>query len=183
VSSSGHRCTWSVCSQLRGAPNLPGCGRAFTAAGTTTSAVAGLTHSDLFWAVVLEAAAASGLAAYLALLPHKKPIQRWHLRGLTLCNLQRHTDRCFGRTLHCLLQPRLIAGVIEVPAAHGWSRVVLGFALVWREYGTLLAPPNGTGGLSAWEPDRNTPPEGLTWRFEYPLLTVADPWSPGLMAR
>ena len=37
--------------------------------------------------------------------------------------------------------------------------------------------------LSAWESDRITPPEGLTWRFDCPLLTVAGPWLPGLMGR
>jgi len=25
-----------------------------------------------------------------------------------------------------------------------------------------------------------TPPQGLTWRFDCPLLTVIDPWLPGL---
>jgi hypothetical protein len=40
--------------------------------------------------------------------------------------------------------------------------------------------------LSAWEPDRITPSEDLTWRYEYPLVTVADLWLPAnglLMAR
>jgi hypothetical protein len=37
--------------------------------------------------------------------------------------------------------------------------------------------------LSAWEPDRITPLEGLTCWFDCPLLTVTDPWLPGLMAR
>ena len=37
--------------------------------------------------------------------------------------------------------------------------------------------------LSAWESDRITLSEGLTWWFDYPLLTVTDPWLPGLMAR
>ena len=41
------------------------------AVGTAMSLVAGLAHGDLFWAVVADAAAASGLAAYLA-LPIKK---------------------------------------------------------------------------------------------------------------
>jgi hypothetical protein len=37
--------------------------------------------------------------------------------------------------------------------------------------------------LSAWESDRIASPERLTWRFDCPLLTVIDPWSPVLMAR
>jgi hypothetical protein len=37
--------------------------------------------------------------------------------------------------------------------------------------------------LSAWESDRTTPLAGLTWRYECPLVTLADPWLPGLMAR
>jgi hypothetical protein len=37
--------------------------------------------------------------------------------------------------------------------------------------------------LSAWESDRTTPPGDLTCWFDCPLLTVIDPWSPGLMAR
>jgi hypothetical protein len=37
--------------------------------------------------------------------------------------------------------------------------------------------------LSAWESDRITRPGVLTWRYECPLLTVTDPWSPRLMAR
>ena len=44
--------------------------------------------------------------------------------------------------------------------------------------------PQGPGAVpSAWESDRTTPPEGLTCWFDCPLLTVTDPWSPGLMAR
>jgi hypothetical protein len=27
------------------------------------------------------------------------------------------------------------------------------------------------------------PPSGLTWPYEYPLLTAGDPWTPRLMAR
>jgi len=42
------------------------------AVGAAMSAVAGLTHGDLFWAVIVDAAVATGLAAYLALPPTKK---------------------------------------------------------------------------------------------------------------
>jgi hypothetical protein len=43
--------------------------------------------------------------------------------------------------------------------------------------------PGDCCGRSAWESDRNTPPEGRTCWFDCPLLTVTDPWSPNLMAR
>jgi hypothetical protein len=49
---------------------------------------------------------------------------------------------------------------------------------------SVHVPDHGTGlelALSAWESDRITRPGGLTWQFECPLLTVADPWLPGLM--
>jgi hypothetical protein len=36
--------------------------------------------------------------------------------------------------------------------------------------------------LSSWESDRIVPSEGLTWRYRYPLVTVAGPWLPVLMA-
>jgi hypothetical protein len=36
------------------------------------SVTAGMAHGDLFWAAVLDAATAAGLAAYLALPPTKK---------------------------------------------------------------------------------------------------------------
>jgi hypothetical protein len=36
--------------------------------------------------------------------------------------------------------------------------------------------------LSAWESDRITPLEVLTWQYDCPLLTFAEPCSPGLMA-
>ena len=42
--------------------------------------------------------------------------------------------------------------------------------------------PEDRARLSAWESDRNMPSEGLNWR-ECSPMTVADPWSPGLMAR
>jgi hypothetical protein len=42
------------------------------AVGVVMSALAGLAHGDLFWAAVADAAAATGLAAYLALPPTKK---------------------------------------------------------------------------------------------------------------
>ena len=41
------------------------------AVGTAMSALVGLAHGDLVWAVIADAAAAAGLAAYLA-LPTKK---------------------------------------------------------------------------------------------------------------
>jgi hypothetical protein len=40
---------------------------ALAAAGAATSALVGLVHSDIAWSMVLGAATASGLAAYLAL--------------------------------------------------------------------------------------------------------------------
>jgi hypothetical protein len=41
------------------------------AVGAAMSMVASLVHGDLFWAAVAAAAAATGLAAYLALPPRK----------------------------------------------------------------------------------------------------------------
>jgi hypothetical protein len=35
-------------------------------------------------------------------------------------------------------------------------------------------------GLSAWESDRITPPEGLTSQYDCPQLPLADSWSLGL---
>jgi hypothetical protein len=50
--------------------------------GTAMSAVASLAHGDLFWAAVVDAAAAAaGLAAYLALPPTKKLIPRGTCRS------------------------------------------------------------------------------------------------------
>jgi hypothetical protein len=43
-----------------------------TAIGVAMSVVASLAHGDLFWAATVDAAAAAGLAAYLALPPTKK---------------------------------------------------------------------------------------------------------------
>ena len=37
--------------------------------------------------------------------------------------------------------------------------------------------------LSAWESDRSRPLTALTWAPDVPLVTVTDPWTPGLMAR
>ncbi len=42
------------------------------AVGTAMSALVGLAHGDLIWVVLVDAAAATGLAAYLALPPQKK---------------------------------------------------------------------------------------------------------------
>ena len=42
------------------------------AVGAAMSMVASLAHGDLFWAAITAAAAATGLAAYLALPPRKK---------------------------------------------------------------------------------------------------------------
>jgi hypothetical protein len=75
--------------------------------GTAMSAVAGLAHGDLFWAAVVDAAAATGLAAYLALPPTKKTYPPWYLQVLTLCNLRcvgnrpcpENERRCCGRQL------------------------------------------------------------------------------------
>jgi hypothetical protein len=57
------------------------------AAGTVMSAVASLAHGDLFWAAVVDAAAATGLAAYLALPPTKKIIPLVVLAGLDALKL------------------------------------------------------------------------------------------------
>ena len=54
-----------------------------TATGVAMSLVASLAHGDLFWAAVLDAAAAAGLAAYLALPPvNKKSPYRVLLAGV-----------------------------------------------------------------------------------------------------
>jgi len=42
------------------------------AVGAAMPVVAGLAHGDLFWAATVDAAAATGLVAYLALPPIKK---------------------------------------------------------------------------------------------------------------
>lgn len=42
------------------------------AVGAAMSALAGLAHGDLVWVIIGNAASATGLAAYLALLPQKK---------------------------------------------------------------------------------------------------------------
>jgi len=63
-------------------------------------------------------------------------------------------------------------GGLSVPLRDRYSGLVL--ARIWHEPDTVL---------SAWESDRITLPEDLTWRDGCPLLAVADPWSPGLMAR
>src|SRR3989442_14710777 len=64
-----------------------------TAVGVAMSVVASLAHGDLFWAAVVDAAAAAGLAAYLALPPTKKAHAVWCLQDLTL------------RNLHCSCRP------------------------------------------------------------------------------
>ena len=46
------------------------------AAGAAITAIAGLAHGDLLWAAVVDAAAATGLAAYLALPATKKANSR-----------------------------------------------------------------------------------------------------------
>ena len=58
-----------------------------TAIGIAMSVVASLAHGDLFWAATTDAAAAGGLAAYLALPPTKKRSIIIRLQAL-LCNLQ-----------------------------------------------------------------------------------------------
>ena len=50
-----------------------------TAVGTAMSVAASLAHGDLFWAAAIDAAAATGLAAYLALSPTKKSPSRLEL--------------------------------------------------------------------------------------------------------
>jgi hypothetical protein len=55
------------------------------AVGTAMSALAGLTHGDLVWIMLMDAAAATGLAAYAA-LPLKKTsswshLVLWRIRG------------------------------------------------------------------------------------------------------
>ena len=46
----------------------------FAAAGAAMSALVGLLHGDLTWMMVVDAAGATGLAAYLALPPNKKSL-------------------------------------------------------------------------------------------------------------
>jgi hypothetical protein len=60
------------------------------------STVASLTHGDLFDAAVVAAAAVTGLAAYLALLPTKKAYPSWYLRNLAPCNLHGANERRSG---------------------------------------------------------------------------------------
>jgi len=57
------------------------------AVGAAMSVIASSAHGGLFWAAVVDAAAATGLATYLALsLTKKRPIAL-RLQAL-LCNLQ-----------------------------------------------------------------------------------------------
>ena len=55
--------------------------------GAAMSVVAGLAHGDLFWAAIAAAAAATGLAAYLALPPRKKAYIPVVLAGLDAAQL------------------------------------------------------------------------------------------------
>lgn len=89
-----------------------------TAVGTATSAVASVTHGDLFWAVVVDAAAATGLAAYLALLPNKKNPSAVALASLDVMQLIPAGRLVARMTLRCLLQP-CARGSSTVPAASG----------------------------------------------------------------
>ena len=45
------------------------------AVGAAMSAIVGLAHGDLVWVVLADAAAATGLAAYLALPAEKKDLE------------------------------------------------------------------------------------------------------------
>jgi hypothetical protein len=45
------------------------------AVGAAMSALVGLIHGDLVWLALVDAAAATGLAAYLALPPYKKNLR------------------------------------------------------------------------------------------------------------
>lgn len=59
------------------------------AIGAAMSVVASLAHGDLFWAVVMTVAAATGLAAYLAIPPTKKrPTSTASSHALAQSNLQ-----------------------------------------------------------------------------------------------
>ena len=51
-----------------------------TAVGAAMSVLAGLTQGDLFWAAVAGVAAATGLAAYLALASTKKDLSLVYLQ-------------------------------------------------------------------------------------------------------
>jgi hypothetical protein len=59
------------------------------AVAAAMSAVIGLAHGVLFWAAAVDAAAAAGLAAYLALPPTKKKTRLRYLQILMLRNLHR----------------------------------------------------------------------------------------------
>src|ERR1019366_6096702 len=74
-----------------------------------------------------------------------------------------------------LMAPKMGDGPRKVQSDSGITALTWSF-LVERVTRIELA-------LSAWESDRTTPPGGLTWQFECPLLTVTDPWLPGLMVR
>src|SRR6266851_3009652 len=58
-----------------------------TAVGIAMSVVASSAHGDLFWAAAADAAAAAGLAAYLALPPTKKSPCRVALAGIDATEL------------------------------------------------------------------------------------------------
>jgi hypothetical protein len=87
---STHGACVAPCTKSQMPPSVVG---VLTAVGTATSAAASLTHGDLFWAAVVDAAAATGLAAYLALLPTKKSYPSWYLRNLAPCNLHGANER------------------------------------------------------------------------------------------
>jgi anti-sigma-K factor RskA len=57
------------------------------AVSAAMSAVTGLAHGVLLWAVVVDAAAAAGLVAYLALPPTKKRLSLGLLAGLDAAQL------------------------------------------------------------------------------------------------
>ena len=67
------------------------------AVGAAMSVVANLAHGDLFWAGVLEVAAATGLAAYLALPSTKKTcflVTFSHLETMQLACLLSSSSAC-----------------------------------------------------------------------------------------
>jgi hypothetical protein len=96
------------------------------AVGAAMSVIASSAHGDLFWAVVVDAVTATGLAAYLALPPTKKRPIASRLQAL-LCNLQQ-------------------LSVLYLPGYRSSPCTVSPSLAVVHDQNQATVPANGTGG-------------------------------------
>jgi hypothetical protein len=104
-----------------------------SAVGTAISLVASWAHGDLFWAAVVEAAAATGLAAYLALSPTKKSPSRLARASPILYNLHckspllehgYNISVLSAKRSHCLLL--CLSGPMTRPSSWSSTRTPVG---------------------------------------------------------